>query len=87
VRRLSIFFCKKEVSGKPKNLRTMTAITNDNKNLYDEILRELICFSGKHGLYIIRPKTQEVLKTICQKLGFEYKSDIAYIGKGARQKE
>ena len=32
------------------------------------------------------PKTREVLQAICKKLDYDYKSDIAYIGKGAKTK-
>jgi len=38
-------------------------------------------FKNKQGLYIIKPKSTHVLKDICIKLGYEYKSEIAYIGK------
>ena len=47
----------------------------------EEILNYIKKFKGKQGLYIIRPKSQEILKLICQKLNYEYTSDIAYIGK------
>lgn len=47
----------------------------------ESILNYLKDFKGKQGLYIIRPKSQEILKLICQKLNYEYISDIAYIGK------
>ena len=51
-----------------------------------EIELELFNFKGKQGLYVIRPKTQSVLKVICEKLGYEYKSEIAYVGKAAKTK-
>ncbi len=38
-------------------------------------------FKGKQGLYIITPIDKKVLKDICNKLGYTYTSDIAYIGK------
>lgn len=47
----------------------------------EEILNYIKKFKGKQGLYIIRPKSQEILKLICQKLNYEYTGDIAYIGK------
>jgi hypothetical protein len=49
----------------------------------ETILNYLKDFKGKQGLYIIRPKSQEILKLICQKLNYQYTSDIAYIGKAA----
>jgi hypothetical protein len=51
-----------------------------------EIELELLNFKGKQGLYVIRPKTQTILKEICEKLGYEYKSEIAYVGKAAKTK-
>jgi hypothetical protein len=47
----------------------------------ETILNYLKYYKGKQGLYIIRPKSQEILKLICQKLNYEYTSNIAYIGK------
>ena len=47
----------------------------------ETIINYLEDFKGKQGLYIIRPKSQELLRLICQKLNYEYTSDIAYIGK------
>lgn len=67
-----------------QNLKLVAITTTDNKQLYNKILQELVKFRGKHGLYIIRPKTKEVLQAICKKLAYEYKRDIAYIGKGAK---
>jgi len=49
----------------------------------ETILNYLKDFKGKQGLYIIRPKSQEILKLICQKLNYQYTSDIAYIGKAS----
>jgi hypothetical protein len=49
----------------------------------ETILNYLKDFKGKQGLYIIRPNSQEILKLICQKLNYEYTSDIAYIGKAS----
>lgn len=43
-------------------------------------------FREKQGLYIIKPKDKWLLKNICDKLNYEYKSDIAYIGKAAKTK-
>ena len=48
-----------------------------------EIELELLNFKGKQGLYVIRPKMQSVLEEICKKLGYEYKSEVAYVGKAA----
>jgi hypothetical protein len=47
----------------------------------ETILNYLNDYKGKQGLYIIRPKSQELLLLICRKLNYEYTSDIAYIGK------
>ena len=47
----------------------------------ETILNYLKDYKGKQGLYIIRPKSQELLLLICRKLNYEYTSDIAYIGK------
>ena len=44
-------------------------------------MQELDAYKGKQGLYIITPKSQELLKDICNKLGYEYTSNISYIGK------
>jgi hypothetical protein len=52
----------------------------------ETIINYLEDFKGKQGLYIIRPKSQELLRLICQKLNYEYTSDIAYIGKAALTK-
>jgi hypothetical protein len=38
-------------------------------------------FKNKQGLYIIKPKSVQLLNEICLKLGYENKSEIAYIGK------
>jgi hypothetical protein len=43
-------------------------------------------YRGKQGLYIIRPKSQDLLIDICNKLGYEYNSEIAYIGKAEHTK-
>jgi hypothetical protein len=51
---------------------------------YIEIVQNLLQYKGKHGLYIIRPKSSEILRSICEKLDYEYKSDVAYIGKGSK---
>lgn len=52
----------------------------------DEIVNYLKTFKGKQGLYIIKCKSPELLQQICQKLGYEYTSDIAYIGKAELKK-
>jgi hypothetical protein len=52
----------------------------------ETIINYLEDFKGKQGLYIIRPKSQELLRLICQKLNYEYTGDIAYIGKAALTK-
>jgi hypothetical protein len=52
--------------------------------IYNQILDELLKFKGKHGLYIIRPKDKSVLENICKKMNYDFKSEIAYIGKGAK---
>ena len=54
--------------------------------IYNQILDELLKFKGKHGLYIIRPKDKSVLENICKKMNYDFKSEIAYIGKGAKTK-
>jgi len=53
----------------------------------EKIINYLKDFKGKQGLYIIRPKSQELLRLICQKLNYEYTSDMAYIGKAALTKK
>ncbi len=58
----------------------------DIELMIKEIELELFNFKGKQGLYVIRPKTQTILKEICEKLGYEYKSEIAYVGKAAKTK-
>lgn len=47
----------------------------------EAVIDYLKAFKGKQGLYIIRPKTQELMVSLCEKLNYNYKSDIAYIGK------
>lgn len=64
----------------------MATTTISNEQIHKKIYQDLVQFRGKHGLYIIRPKTKEVLRAICTKLGYECKSNIAYIGKGAKTK-
>ena len=64
----------------------MSTMIAKKKQPYSKIIQALAPFRGKHGLYIIRPKTMEVLQDICNKLGYNYKSDIAYIGKRAKTK-
>tara|TARA_B110000902_G_scaffold4712_1_gene5472 strand:+ start:647 stop:1114 length:468 start_codon:yes stop_codon:yes gene_type:complete len=46
----------------------------------------LMDFKGKQGLYIITPIDVKLLKDICNKLGYTYTSDIAYIGKAELKK-
>lgn len=53
----------------------------------ETIINYLKDFKGKQGLYIIRPKSQELLILICEKLNYEYTSDIAYIGKAELTKK
>jgi hypothetical protein len=47
----------------------------------EAVIDYLKAFKGKQGLYIIRPKTQKLMVSLCEKLNYNYKSDIAYIGK------
>ncbi|CAN1499693.1 hypothetical protein MCERE19_00451 [Spirosomataceae bacterium] len=47
----------------------------------ENVIDYLKAYRGKQGLYIIRPKTQELMVSLCEKLNYNYKSDIAYIGK------
>lgn len=47
----------------------------------NEILEYLRNYKGKQGLYIIKPKSIELLRLICGKLKYDFTSDIAYIGK------
>jgi hypothetical protein len=57
------------------------------KNEIEEsVLSHLDTYRGKQGLYIIKPKNIEVLKKICLKLGYEQKSEIAYVGKSGLTK-
>ena len=53
----------------------------------ETIINYLKDFKGKQGLYIIRPKSQELLILICEKLNYEYTSEIAYIGKAELTKK
>lgn len=46
-----------------------------------EVLNYIKGFRGKSGLYIIKPKHEQVLIDICEKLNYNYTSNIAYIGK------
>ncbi|MGK0236402.1 MAG: hypothetical protein ACI9EK_002952 [Psychroserpens sp.] len=36
---------------------------------------------GKQGLYMIRPKNQDLMALLCEKLNYNYSSEVAYIGK------
>jgi hypothetical protein len=47
----------------------------------ENVIDYLKAYKGKQGLYIIRPKTQELMVSLCEKLNYNYKSEIAYIGK------
>jgi hypothetical protein len=47
----------------------------------ETIINYLRDYKGKQGIYIIRPKNKELLKLICEKLNYEYASEIAYVGK------
>lgn len=51
-----------------------------------DVLNNLEPYRGMHGLYIITPKNPNVLKEICLKLNYSFKSEIAYVGKGAKTK-
>ena len=53
-----------------------------------KIIDYLKFYKGESGLYVIRAKKSKssVLEKICRKLGVEYKSNVAYVGKGARLK-
>lgn len=53
---------------------------------YKEIENYLENFKDKHGLYIIKPKNKDVLEKISKELNYDCKSEIAYIGKGAKTK-
>jgi hypothetical protein len=43
-------------------------------------------FKNQQGIYIIRPKNLKILQEICTKLNFDFKSEIAYIGKAEKTK-
>ncbi len=47
----------------------------------ETVIDYLKAFKGKQGLYIIRPKNQELMISLCEKLKYNYSSEIAYIGK------
>lgn len=47
----------------------------------ETIIEYLKAFKGKQGLYIIRPKNQALMISLCEKLNYNYSSEIAYIGK------
>lgn len=49
-----------------------------------EVVNYLKGFKGQRGLYIIKPKNEQVLIDICEKLNYNYTSDIAYIGKAEK---
>jgi hypothetical protein len=44
------------------------------------VIDYLKAYKGKQGLYIIRPKSQELMVLLCEKLNYNYSSEIAYIG-------
>lgn len=68
-----------------KNNLTDRTMKNDSNEKLSElkIITEdyLSNFKNKQGLYIIKPKSTQLLKEICLKLDYEFKSEIAYIGK------
>ncbi len=37
-------------------------------------------YKNKRGIYIIKPKNKGILELICNKLNYQYKSEIAYVG-------
>lgn len=43
-------------------------------------------FNKQKGIYIIRPKNVEILKSICSTLGYPFRSEIAYVGKAKNLK-
>ena len=49
----------------------------------ESVIDYLKAYKGKQGLYIIRPKNQELMVSLCKKLNYNYSSEIAYIGKAA----
>jgi hypothetical protein len=53
-----------------------------------KIIDYLKFYKVESGLYVIRAKKSKsgVLEKICRKLGVEYKSNVAYVGKGAKLK-
>jgi hypothetical protein len=57
-------------------------------NVELKVIDYLKLYKGESGLYIIRAKKNKasVLKNICSKLGLPFKSDVAYLGKGAKLK-
>jgi hypothetical protein len=52
----------------------------------ETVIDYLKAYKGKQGLYIIRPKNQLLMVMICEKLNYNYSSEIAYIGKAERTK-
>ena len=52
----------------------------------ETVIDYLKAFKGKQGLYIIRPKSQELMVSLCDKLNYNYSSEIAYIGIAERTK-
>lgn len=51
-----------------------------------KLIEYLKLAKNKRGLYIIKPKDDKLLLQICEKLGYQYTSDIAYIGKAEKTK-
>jgi hypothetical protein len=47
----------------------------------ETVLDYLKAYKGKQGLYIIRPKNQDLMALLCEKLNYNYSSEVAYIGK------
>lgn len=47
-----------------------------------EIINQYLkTFKGKQGLYVIRPKGENMLREICNRLNYDFSSEVAYIGK------
>jgi hypothetical protein len=63
-----------------------TSKLNSTEINCNQIVQVLTNYKGKSGLYIIKPNNVELLKTICIDCNYEYKSQIAYIGKALRTK-
>jgi hypothetical protein len=68
---------------KEKKLKFKHGAKNE---IEEDVLSYLKEFENTQGLYIIKPKNIDTLKTICKSLEYEYKSPIAYIGKAGLMK-